>query len=348
MYKLLLIEPPLTFAETEPPQEVVVDRTDASRRFQVVQTFSPRLVVADAPAEVPGLESRESVESAPLNDAERLAASAWLEGTTPSAQPPPAPKKWNAFGGDAPKFFRRPAASGLLEAPDNGGLPLTAERSMHGRIAVGVVFVSGAFPGLLLSESDRRAVLSDVQQGLQLLATAELKARVLFAYDVQHVTVQVPPGTVLPGGEEEERLEAPWRDAALTALGYGPGKMGWGAYASAIRASLSARWSYVAFFTRYKLHHYAYTVDDKVVMYAGPLEPTRLQQVFAHETCHVFGAADEYGNCSCNSRHGVFQARNGNCRACPTPQRPCLMNMTAFVLCSHSRKQLGWDEPNVA
>lgn len=345
MYKLLLVEP-----QREPPREVVVAETDASRSFRVVQAFSPRLVLVDAPADVRGLESTEDVKSAPLGDDERLAASAWLAGSTPGAPPARAPKPWSEFGEDAPAFFHEPAAPGLFDASNKAFQPPFAGRSMTGRIAVGIVFVSGASSGLRLSENDQRAVLSQVQKGLQFLATEGRRARVIFDYDVRHVTVQVPPRTVLQVRDKHERLEAPWRDAALRELGYGPGREGWRAYASDIRDARSARWSYVAFFTRYDLHHHAYTDDDKVVMSTESTssDPDWLCKVFAHETCHVFGAADEYGNCSCTSRHGVFQVSNGNCRACGPTQSSCLMNEDVLELCDHSRRQLGWEAPNVA
>jgi hypothetical protein len=70
-----------------------------------------------------------------------------------------------------------------------------------------------------------------------------------------------------------------------------------------------------------------------------------VEQVFTHETGHVFYACDEYyspgyGGCtSCGPcAHGVD---NGNCEYCG-PGRACMMNANDFTLCEYTPGHVGW------
>ena len=58
----------------------------------------------------------------------------------------------------------------------------------------------------------------------------------------------------------------------------------------------------------------------------GNWGPDNINRVFAHETCHIFGAADEYGSCGCGAS-GFLQVANNNYRThrtgralCPKPR----------------------------
>jgi hypothetical protein len=68
------------------------------------------------------------------------------------------------------------------------------------------------------------------------------------------------------------------------------------------------------------------------------------EQVFAHESGHIFYACDEYdggcGSSSCTSscRNGVV---NGNCEVCASSV-PCIMLANSFTMCSYTDGHVGW------
>lgn len=103
-------------------------------------------------------------------------------------------------------------------------------------------------------------------------------------------------------------------------------------------------WAYVAYFTKYPLHHFAYAVSEKLCMeYANDnWGVDSINQVFAHETCHLFGAADEYGNCICGGSNGFLGIPNNNCVNCAGTHERCLMERNEFVMCQWTRGQIGW------
>ncbi len=156
------------------------------------------------------------------------------------------------------------------------------------------------------------------------------------------------PGPYSGVVEPYERFERDWRDAALAAMGYGPGRTGYQQYANDLRSSRHTDWSYVAFFTKYPLNHFAYAIVEKVVMnYANDgWGPDNINRVFANESCHIFGAADEYGSCGCGTTSGHLAVPNNNCVNCfpPGAQLPCLMSANTLAMCDFSRRQIGWDE----
>ena len=108
----------------------------------------------------------------------------------------------------------------------------------------------------------------------------------------------------------------------------------------------ATRWAYVVYFTKYPLHHFAYAVDEKVVMdFANDgWGSSQISRVFAHETCHIFGAADEYGSCVCGSTHGYLAVPNNNCVNCGGARVTCLMDANTLAMCNWSRGQIGWDD----
>lgn len=77
-----------------------------------------------------------------------------------------------------------------------------------------------------------------------------------------------------------------------------------------------------------------------------------LTKVVAHETCHVFGAADEYNislsnggiqKCSC-ADSGAGNVPNMNCVECTPQHVACLMDVgPELSLCNWSRGQIGWN-----
>ena len=57
-------------------------------------------------------------------------------------------------------------------------------------------------------------------------------------------------------------------------------------------------WGYCAFFTKYPVGHFAYAYlggPYLVMQYAiDGWGPNNIDRVFAHETCHIFNAPDDY------------------------------------------------------
>ena len=160
--------------------------------------------------------------------------------------------------------------------------------------------------------------------------------------------IRYSPGKgVDPYCSSYDACEAPWRDAALLKLGYPIGSTGLTNYVNDLRTNYKASAAYVAFFTKYPLNHFAYASGAKVVMsYENDgWGPDNINRVFAHETCHVFGAADEYkdSGCDCYSTHGNLGIQNGNCVNCPGTQVSCLMRKNTLSICGYTRGQVGWD-----
>ncbi|HTF04659.1 MAG TPA: hypothetical protein VK826_11575, partial [Bacteroidia bacterium] len=116
------------------------------------------------------------------------------------------------------------------------------------------------------------------------------------------------------------------------------------------------KYAYTIFFTKYPGPYHAYAKVNEheggVIMlcqYYTALDS--MAKTLAHETCHVFGAEDEYSqdgykNCTCNPT-GYYNVPNYNCVNCRNQDwspHQCMMEETAVpVLCSWSRGQIGWN-----
>jgi hypothetical protein len=237
----------------------------------------------------------------------------------------------------------------LLDAGDEEGVQKSTgtptSRYLIGSVAVGIVIVSRDQGAEVLTTAQQQKVISEVYKGLNWLATVEPQAQVSFVYDIRPITITTSPG---PYGSSDpyENFEKGWRDAALSALGYAGGRTGYRRYAEDLRSKNQTKWAYVAFFTKYELNHFAYAVYEKVVMHYDNdgWGPANIHKVFAHESCHIFGAADEYGSCSCGGSHGHLGVPNNNCKNCAgIHQDKCLMNENTLAMCQWSRGQIGWD-----
>src|SRR5262249_45827131 len=153
----------------------------------------------------------------------------------------------------------------------------------------------GADPAVQLSLAEEQKIQEEVLEATQFLASAEPRAGVSFDYDFRRVDITTAPGSVGTSLDAYERLEAPWRDAALVELGYQAGRPGYKQYVQDLQNQRATQWAFVAFFTKYAVNHFAYAEFEKVVMhYANDgWGPDNINAVFAHESCHIFGAADE-------------------------------------------------------
>jgi hypothetical protein len=317
---------------------------------RITQQFTDFAFVASLPDSVYPKSLTDSTPDQPgtLDEISQLAADAWKSSEEKTFAASPSESEglsWDTPGYEPPAHPDDEDHDDSPVAFSGGPLRSTGTVTslhMNGSVAVGVVLVSGTGSGLTFSTAETNKVLSEVVEGLGFLVGAEPRAQISFVYDIHQVSVSVAPGPTT----SYESAEAPWRNAALQAMGYSASRSGSWQYANALRTAKGTDWAYVAYFTKYPLHHFAYAVSEKTVMHYDNdgWGPDNISKVFAHETCHIFGAADEYGNCFCGGAHGVLGTPNNNCRNCSGDQESCLMDGNVLELCNWSRLQIGWHE----
>lgn len=364
-------------ATPEPAKEDVllyISENDVESAAQEIKNLSGRIThrfgnqaivvkFDTAPPDLDKLSHISTSQPADLDVSTTLAVNAWRNNLelrkTPRAPGVEEGAQWNSSGYQAPVHFDTEPKVGesFVEDEKDGagdneegiqrstGTPTS--RYLTGSVAVGIVIVSRDQGSEEMTTQEQTTVVQQAQQGLDFLANAEPRANISFVYDIQPQTVTVSPGPVAGVPGAYERFERPWRDAALANMGFAAGRTGYRQYVTDLRTRMGTDWAFVAFFTKYQINHFAYAIYEKVVMHYDNdgWGTNNIHRVFAHETCHIFGAADEYGSCSCNSLHGELQERNGNCVACfpPGTQADCLMNQNTLVLCPFSQRQIGWD-----
>ena len=346
----------LTFAE----EAQALELTPRRRMAQVFHEYG-RLAIAEggaaeAPAGAP--EPEPELAGAPTLT-ETLGRAAFDLRNTPETRAmkldrPYQGLTWGADVAEGPMPLHLPGdeiaqptdAEGPAPAPEAEAEPPLSSR-LTGRVAVGLVIVSGDRPGLRLNQQEQTLIVSEVQNGLSFLASQAPARDVTFVHDIRVVTVNVPEVT---SGTSYEDFEAPWRDAALQELGLPPGSSGARRHARNLRAQLGTNWAYVAFFTKYKLRHFAYAAlgGPKLVMHFGNdgWGSNQIDRVFAHETGHIFNAPDEYAssNCTCGGSWGVFGAPNANCAVCaPGGGVDCIMQSNDWSMCGSTLLHLGYN-----
>lgn len=317
---------------------------------QVTQQFTSRVFVAKLPEKVDPASLKESTTKKPsdLDDISKLTLAAWEASQEKSNTRSPSQTEgldWDAPGFTPPEFLEEVESgkkSTMRSADIQESTGTGTSLYMTGSIAVGVVIVAGTGSGLGFSNEENQKVIQEVMEGLNFLADAEPRAKITFTYDIHLETVSAPPGSTA----NYESAEGPWRNAALQNMGFDASRQGSIDYVNQLRQNKGTNWAYVAYFTKYPLKHFAYAVSEKTVMHYNNdgWGIDNINRVFAHETCHIFGAADEYGSCACGGSHGHLGIPNNNCKNCATTQETCLMSGNDLQLCNWSRKQLGWDE----
>lgn len=323
---------------------------------RILQQFTPTVFEAELPDEVNEENLENSTSEAPeqMDLATELAYAAWLENDAEGerAATPEEGLPWDTEGYEAP-FQPESINDALKDLPIGDAVALSTGTPtslyMIGKVAVGLVIVSRDQGAERMTTAEQTKIIQEVQRGLTWLSTVEPRAKVSFYYDIKPITVTTAPGPYPGSLDAYERMERGWRDEALNLMGYASGQPGYQQYTRDIIASKGTRWGYTAFFTKYALRHFAYAIWEKVVMHYqnDNWGPDSIHKVFAHETCHIFGAADEYGNCSCGGSHGYLGTGNNNCIHCfpPGQQIDCLMNQNSLTMCAWSKKQIGWDTP---
>jgi hypothetical protein len=224
--------------------------------------------------------------------------------------------------------------------------PPSTSSYMIGGITIGLVIVQGKDSSLIFSQNEIDNTISQTMSGLQSLAAFEPMADITFKYQISILSIDAPrPITDCPSFETCESI---WRDPALKLLGCSTGLDGVNEYNRRLIQETGNKWAFTAFFTKYPLFHFAYAASGRICMnYCNDgWGPSQINKVLAHETCHIFGAADEYSEsqCTCDNS-GYFNVPNYNCDNCTSsfPKVSCLMKKNDLsTLCEWSRWQLGW------
>lgn len=241
-----------------------------------------------------------------------------------------------------------------------GVAPPPAIPTLTGDIAIGLVLVDGPSGGhAALSLIDHADIGLGVIHALEhLYRNAPRSTKLVFVVEQKWVKLTIDPATIPgvishPTFQQQEDREKLWRDPALQALGYSAGFAGVDAYRAALRSRAwpagAPQQAIIGFVTRYNTASNAYAAMGRWIVNLPQIDiyPGRnhIDRVFAHETCHLFGALDEYNGCNATLVSGPFGAFNGNCIHNPLAtlgQAPCLMAGTSDDLCAWSKAHVGW------
>lgn len=260
-----------------------------------------------------------------------------------ASTPPGHGLKWNTPGYSPPHIF---SVSKEEEAQRSSFTPTSLV--MNRGIAVGLVVISGPSSDLKFSEDNIDKVYSECLSALDYLSGANPLAGIRFTIVMTPVTITAQP-LDQSCGDSAEPCEGVFRDPALAILGYTPSSAGSAEYARQLQSQVATSWGYVAYFTKYPVYHSAYAGGARVVVeYKNDnWGPDNIHRTFAHESCHIFGAGDEYSTkdkkCVCGDPYGYLQAPNDNCEECPGDQLTCVMDRNELVICTWTRRQIGWN-----
>lgn len=224
---------------------------------------------------------------------------------------------------------------------------------MQNEISVGVVFVESAEEGgPQFTEDERDLLQAYVVDGLDWLAAeAPASAHLTWVYDWQFVTIGVANGT-------NSSVEDYWRNPAMGQVSYNGNTYtqdwnGSDAYREDMRQQNRSSHAMVVFVTPYanEWHAYARASRARITLANrnnwGNWGIHVIPQIMAHETCHIFGACDEYTGSgtpcsSCDTLHGCYQVPNGNCGSCARPFQTCIMDRNYLRICAYTQAHIGW------
>jgi hypothetical protein len=336
---------------------------------RVMMRFPPGLIFATGEAELlRALRDEQGVrqvtseaitnpERLALDEAGALALQAWNlrmsdEYKATKAARPDEGAPWDHYqaappGGDVIPLEDAGAPLAMSEQTAKAA-PVNTSRYMIGTVAVGVIIVDGpAGSTAAFTAAERTTVVAEVQEGTtHLIDLSPAGANLNFIFDVHTVTLALAPAAVAN--------EVQWRDPAMAALGYAAGSAGMYDYLHDLRTHTwttmcpGPDWAYVAFFTKYAAPWFAYASlggPRLVMQYSNDgWGPSQIDRVFAHESGHIFGAADEYASsgCSLGGAWGYLGVANNNCANGNPASIDCLMKANTYNMCQWSAGQLGW------
>jgi hypothetical protein len=328
----------------------------------IVHVYPPRVLIGDVPAEADhqvralanvGRFYRNRVDLAevePFGPAVVQAVKGWNRGFAASFRALKSGRSSEGRSWGAPGY----AAEGPVQAPpghrgsDVPGRPTAAGADtsayLIGKVATSIVLVEGTAARYSFSPMERDTVVAEIQDGLGWLARCEPRARVSWFYEVSQIRLDIDPARLADFSEDT------WRDAAMAKLGYPASWDGLEQYVRDRRTALGTEWAFAIFVTRFPLWHFAYAFKPRVVVNLDldGWGVDNLDRIIAHETAHIFGAADEYAEskCDCQERWGFLQVENGNCELGAEHHEPCIMSHNAWAMCEFTRGHLGWRDSN--
>ena len=242
--------------------------------------------------------------------------------------------------------------------------PPATSKKMRGSVLMSAVIVSG--PGDLAFDQDEVDIISgNVMWACRYLASfADPETKLRFFRVDAPVTITAPSEACTNVAD----CERVWREPVLSWFSQGR-RVPFKTVAEVVQwyqKGSGADYAYIIFFHKYpQVITPAYTAVDNAnnglgyaclkyeywwkVHYGTVLTLTK---VVAHETCHVFGAADEYNiplpnggiqKCSC-AGSGASDVPNKNCVECTPQHVACMMDVGPELnLCNWSRGQIGWN-----
>lgn len=249
----------------------------------------------------------------------------------------------------------------LLARPGEGGALLGNSDNMTGTVAVELIFVesNGTIDpnSYTWTGADENNVIAKTASGLAWWAARASERGQTVSFAIYSKTSADP--NVQQGYEPilHPSVDAPlWVNAIMGKLGFSAGDhlARVTAFNTSLRGLYGTNRAYTAFVCYNPTGATAFTDGYSAWAYLGGPYTNLLQrsfswpfdQVFTHETGHIFSACDEYyqagyGGCmSCGlCSHGV---NNSNCEYCNPASVSCMMKANTWDLCSFTPGQLGW------
>jgi hypothetical protein len=221
---------------------------------------------------------------------------------------------------------------------------------MTGEMSVGIVFVeSSRSGGPKFSTSERNEICNEILAGQSWLTSQHPSGNLSWVYDFQFIKIDVANKS----GDPNEEY---WRDPAMGLVTYDGNtySAAWSSvadYREDMRVANRSAHALVIFVTPYGNSWHAYASSGRVTLAKkddwGGWGRNTIDMITAHETAHLFGAADEYTGSgtpcsSCDTLHGCDQIPNGNCGECASPRQDCVMDGNSRRLCGYTRGHIGW------
>lgn len=220
--------------------------------------------------------------------------------------------------------------------------PLSAR--MTDDIALTVILIDGGAPAFQFSEQDEEVIAEATLKAAAFLYGQAPKKDITFASSLIRAQVSLDHQ---PEGVTPVALENMWRDEAMASLGYaGPSFPAVTQLCKDVRDDTGSNWSYAAFFTKFKPRpHPAYAhmgFSHLVIGYSADM--LNMERLLIHETCHIFGAPDEYASqCKGGGAWGYYGAPNSNCKGSPGDEgNGCIMRDSTWILCDATKAHVGF------
>lgn len=231
---------------------------------------------------------------------------------------------------------------------------------MHGKNSVGVVFVeSSRNRGPKFNSSTRNEITNEIISGLSWLVTQHPSNNLSWVYDFQFVNIDV--ANQANQAALSSSFDKYWREPAMGEVvfeghNYNPTDDDIDKYKGDMRVHHESEHAIAIFVTPFGTSWHAYSSGKRFIVlsehgndWGGGWGQDELNITTAHEMCHKYGAADEYGGngtpcSSCGGEHGCDNIPNGNCEKCAKTGEGCIMKDHELNLCQYTRGQIGWSD----